>query len=113
MATNDIRGFEELLIDFCTDSRLVKNYALNDGDPLGYGWGYVADEATNNLPPPVIKRDGNGMYSVAKIEWPAGKRPRIEWRVGRIGTIGVADAGSPAIHIATSWRNIGGHRRMI
>lgn len=96
LVTNDMRGFEKYLIDFCTDSRPVKNYAPNDGNPLGYGWGYVALEATDkDLPPrPVIKRESADPYfrtfSVAKVAWPEGKKPLLEWRVGRIGTNGVA-----------------------
>lgn len=96
LATNDIRGFEKYLIDFCTDSRPQKNYAPNDGNPLGYGWGYVAYEAQDkDLPPrPLIKREtANALtrtFSIAKVAWPDDKKPRVEWRVGRVGTVGVA-----------------------
>ncbi len=109
LATNDMRGFEKYLVDFCTDSRPTKNYAPNDGNPLGYGWGYVAHEAQDkDIPPrPVIKREGKDVYSVAKVERPADQLLRIEWRIGRIGTFGVAgwQASEPyQYEIEEHWR---------
>lgn len=91
LATNDLPGFEKYLLEFCTDSRPVKNYQPNDGNPLGYGWGYVAHEAQDKeIPPrPVVQRAGrmanDRLYTIDKVAWPAGKTPRVEWRVGRIG----------------------------
>lgn len=88
LLTNDLRGFEKYLIDFCTDSRPRKDYAPNDGNPLGYGWGYVAHEARDEkIPPrPVIKRDPQAnawQYNVTTALENPGKL-LVEWRVGRI-----------------------------
>jgi hypothetical protein len=96
LATNDIQGFEKYLVDFCTDSRKEKNYQPNDGNPQGYGWGYVAHEAIDKeIPPrPVIERDAKNKavrrYLVTKQEFPADRKPTIEWRVARITAPGVA-----------------------
>ena len=89
LATNDIRGFEKYLLEFCTDSRPQKNYAPNDGNPLGYGWGYVAHESRDEKIParPVIRNEskpGLPKYSVAQAGSAPGKL-QVEWRVGRIG----------------------------
>ena len=51
LATNDFAGFRKYLVDFCTDSRPMKNYAPNDGDQRGYGWGYLAHEAKDDKIP--------------------------------------------------------------
>jgi CotH kinase protein len=40
LVTHDFAGFQKYIVDFCTDSRPIKNYAPNDGDQRGYGWGY-------------------------------------------------------------------------
>jgi hypothetical protein len=107
LATNDIKGFEKYLLEFCTDSRPTKNYAPNDGNPQGYGWGYVAHEAQDkDIPPkPAIKRAGSDAqfrtFEVEKRTWPDGKKLMVEWRVGRIG----AFAGEPAAYELTEhWR---------
>jgi hypothetical protein len=89
LATNDIQGFEKYLVEFCTDSRPQKNYAPNDGNPLGYGWGYVALEAHDEAIPekPTIDRESTtgkiGQYKVTSAA-PPGKF-QVEWRVGRVG----------------------------
>ena len=53
-ATNDFAVFRKYVVDFCTDSRPVKKYAPNDGDPRGYGWGYLAHEAKDDKIPATI-----------------------------------------------------------
>ena len=51
-------GFRKYLVEFCTDARPVKNYAPNDGDQRGYGWGYLAHEAKDDKIPaqPTVER---------------------------------------------------------
>ncbi|MGL4553900.1 MAG: CotH kinase family protein, partial [Gemmataceae bacterium] len=51
LATADFAGFRRYLVEFCTDARPVKNYAPNDGDARGYGWGYLAHEAKDDRIP--------------------------------------------------------------
>jgi hypothetical protein len=60
LATPDFAGFCKYVIDFCTDTRPVKNYRLNDGNPLGYGWGRVASDARDETIParPTIRYTG-------------------------------------------------------
>ncbi len=61
LATADFAGFRQYLTEFCTDSRPVKNYAINDGDQRGYGFGYLTVEARDGKIPerPVIQLTGS------------------------------------------------------
>lgn len=93
LATNDFAGFRKYLVDFCTDSRPVKNYAPNDGDPRGYGWGYLAGEAADDkIPrtPTATETPGAArQYRATAFASPAGRKPvALEWRVGRVGQLG-------------------------
>ncbi|QOV91744.1 CotH kinase family protein [Humisphaera borealis] len=93
LATNDFAGFGKYLIDFCTDSRPTKNYAPNDGDQRGYGWGYLAHEAKDDKIPATAKVEqlaGNArQFKATPFASPAGKTTAaLEWRVGRVGKIG-------------------------
>ena len=93
-ATNDFAGFRKYVVDFCTDSRPTKNYAPNDGDQRGYGWGYLAHEAKDDKIPatPKVERptaDGY-RFEASAFASPAGHKPAaLEWRVGRVGQRGL------------------------
>jgi len=60
LSTPDFAGFCKYIVEFCTDSRPVKNYAINDGDQRGYGFGYLSIEAHDEAAParPVIRLAG-------------------------------------------------------
>ena len=60
LATPDFAGFCQYLVDFCTDSRPEKNYAPNDGDQRGYGYGHLWWESRDEKIParPVIQKTG-------------------------------------------------------
>jgi hypothetical protein len=92
LAKGDFAGFRRLLVDFCTDSRPTKNYAPNDGDQRGYGWGYLAREARDDKIPATPKVDrlpGGWRFQASAFSSPAGNRPAaLEWRVGRFGRRG-------------------------
>ncbi|QEL17098.1 choice-of-anchor X domain-containing protein [Limnoglobus roseus] len=93
LATNDFAGFRKYLVDFCTDSRPIKNYAPNDGDHRGYGWGYLTHEAKDEKIPatPLVKQltDGKYRFEATAFSSPAGqKAAALEWRVGRVGQRG-------------------------
>lgn len=93
LTTNDFAGFRKYIVDFCTDSRPVKNYAPNDGDQRGYGWGYLAYETKDEKIPatPKVERLAGGQqrFKVSAFVSPAGHQPSaVEWRVGRIGQRG-------------------------
>ena len=93
LATNDFAGYQKYLIDFCTDSRPTKNYAPNDGDQRGYGWGYLQHEIKDDKIPatPTIARAADEMqrFKASAFASPAGAQPaKLEWRVGRIGQRG-------------------------
>jgi hypothetical protein len=93
LATNDFAGFEKYVVDFCTDSRPTKNYAPNDGDPRGYGWGYLAHETKDDKIPgrPTAERltGPTNRFKASDFASPVGAKPAaLEWRVGRIGRRG-------------------------
>ena len=98
LATADFAGFRRYLVDFCTDTRPVKNYAPNDGNPRGYGWGYLAHEAADpKIPatPTVTPRTGGGHgFGASAFASPAKLQPAaLEWRVGRVGRVGWYELG--------------------
>lgn len=91
--TADFAGFRKYLVDFCTDSRPVKNYQPNDGDQRGYGWGYLAHEAKDAKIPATatVTRPAADKYRFEASEFAstAGHKSKImEWRVGRVGQRG-------------------------
>lgn len=118
LATPDFAGFCKYLTDFATDSRPAKNYAINDGDQRGYGFGYLALEARDEAIPqrPVIrltgaepkvagdraKPTGPGpaggssatklLFNTSPFAAAAGSTNRfaaIQWRLGEISAPGV------------------------
>jgi hypothetical protein len=92
LATADFAGFQKYIVDFCTDSRPMKNYAPNDGDQRGYGWGYLAQEARDDKIParPMVERPGGKFrFEASEFSSPAGSKPAgLEWRVARVGKRG-------------------------
>ena len=92
LVSANFAGFRKYVVDFCTDSRPTKNYAPNDGDPRGYGWGYLAFEARDDKVParPAVERPGNKYrFEASAFASPAGHKPAtLEWRVGRVGQHG-------------------------
>jgi hypothetical protein len=93
LATADFAGFRKYIVDFCTDTRPVKNYAPNDGDARGYGWGYLAHEAKDDqIPttPTVLRPKAGGFRFEASAFTSRGghKAAALQWRVGRVGKRG-------------------------
>jgi hypothetical protein len=93
LPTNDFAGFCKYIVDFCTDSRPTKNYAPNDGDQRGYGWGYLAHETKDDKIPatPKVERAPGGQhrFKASAFASSAGNRPAaLEWRAGRVGQRG-------------------------
>ena len=60
LATPDFAGYSRYITDYGTDSRPTNNYAINDGDQRGYGFGYLSVEARDRRIPerPVIQLVG-------------------------------------------------------
>jgi CotH kinase protein len=103
LTTNDFAGFQKYIVDFCTDSRPTKNYAPNDGDQRGYGWGYLSFETKDDKIPttPTVERlsGGTQRFKVSAFVSPAGSKPAaLEWRVGKIGQRGWYE-------LVDHWRN--------
>jgi hypothetical protein len=93
LETADYAGFQRFLVDFCTDTRPKKNYAPNDGDQRGYGWGYLNHEAKDDKIPatPKVERlaDEGHQFEATEFASPAKHTlDALEWRVGRVGKRG-------------------------
>jgi hypothetical protein len=93
LETADFAGFQKYIVDFCTDSRPVKNYLPYDGDPRGHGWGFLAHEAKDDRIPatPTVKRQQAGGFrfeASAFTSAVAHQAAALEWRVGRVGRRG-------------------------
>jgi hypothetical protein len=115
LTTNDIAGFQRYLVEFCTDSRPQKNYLPNDGNPLGYGWGYVAHEARDDEIPawPTIKLISGASNQPRVLSVSAFRSAKghalsgVEWRVGRYCTAGVSGwerTKQHAYELSEHWR---------
>ena len=116
LATPDFAGFCKYILDFCTDTRPEKNFRPNDGDPSGYGYGYLAYEARDNAIPrtPKIRFAGGEGFDAGKLSFvasvfssPTGaEAASIQWRVGEISAPGVKgyEPGKPMKYeIETVW----------
>jgi hypothetical protein len=99
LVSPDFAGFAKYIVDFCTDTRPVKDYAVNDRNPVGHGWGYLSLEAAyKDIPErPKIRYVGPAGFPAGALGFEssayAGKTPfaAMQWRVGEIGT----PAGKP------------------
>ena len=99
LATPDFSGFCKYILDFCTDTRPRKNFRPNDGNPLGYGYSYLAHEAKDGKIPdrPEIRFTGPKNYPSAKLSFTASafsspesaKAASIQWRIAQISAPGL------------------------
>jgi hypothetical protein len=100
LATPDFAGFCKYIVEFCTDARPVKNYRPNDGNQLGYGYGYLAYESRDDKIPatPTVRFKGeknvfpvDGLnFAVNPFSSPAGaKFAALQWRVREISAPGI------------------------
>jgi Lamin Tail Domain/CotH kinase protein len=94
LASPDLAGFCRYIVEFCTDSRPTKNYAPNDGDQRGYGFGYLRHEAKDAAIPatPTVRYTGAPGFAVNQLAFEVTPftSPRtnslaaVQWRVGEI-----------------------------
>ena len=90
----DFPSFAKYVLDFCTDTRPKKDYAINDQKPLGYGWGYLSIEAADKDIPerPTIKYIGPATFPAGALGFESsaflgkGTFAAMQWRIGEIGT---------------------------
>lgn len=114
----DFAGFCKYIVDYCSDSRPIKNYAVNDGDQRGYGFGCLTVESRSRSAPerPVIKlleRKSNSMrFAISPFQAPAGITNTTfaaqQWRVAEIGAPGLVgyQPGTPRKYeIEELWRS--------
>lgn len=107
LASPDLSGFCRYIVEFCTDSRAVKNYAPNDGDQHGYGYGHLWHEAKDARIPrtPEVSGLGPAGFPAGRLEFavtafasPVTNRfAAVQWRVGEVRAPGRAGfvAGEP------------------
>ena len=98
LATPDLAGFCRYIVEFCTDSRPTKNYAPNDGDQRGYGFGYLQHEARDPAIPatPAVRYTGAPGFALHQLSFEVTPfaTPRtntfaaVQWRVGEISAPG-------------------------
>ena len=118
LVTPDLAGFCRYIVEFCTDSRPVKNYAPNDGDPRGYGFGFLQHEARDRAIPvtPSIRLhdaavrdpDPPSFAATPFVSPVTNQFAAIQWRVAEIRAPGrvAKDAGDelpPRYELKARW----------
>lgn len=116
LATPDFAGFTRYILEFCTDSRPTKGFRINDGNPKGYGFGYLASEAWEpDIPAtPRIRYSGAPGYPVDRLKFvlepysPTNSAPYAAWefRMAEIAAPGLVgfQAGDPwRYELETVW----------
>ncbi len=96
LASPDFAGFCKYIVDFCTDSRLIKNYRENDGNQVGYGYGFLWSESKDDSIPnrPTLRYAGGAGFPANQLEFAVSSfvSPKsvnfaaFQWRVAEIGT---------------------------
>jgi hypothetical protein len=89
----DFAGFCKYILEYCTDSRSAKNYRVNDGNQLGYGFGYLSMEARDDGIPdrPSIRGIEPRRFSVSPFASPESRKfAAVQWRVAWISAPGLA-----------------------
>ncbi len=99
LSTPDFFGFAKFIADYCTDARPKSAWRLNDGDPKGYGFGYLRDEAKDaDIPDrPAIAAIGPPQFPINDLRFrcspyvsPKGAASAAEqWRLGEISAPGI------------------------
>ena len=115
LATPDFAGFCKYIVDFCTDSRPNKNYAPNDGNQFGYGYGFLFNESRDAfIPPrPSLRYSGAPGYAADQLKFAISMAEAksqdavaVEWRVAEISAPGLAgfQPGTPCRYeIEKAW----------
>ncbi len=116
LATPDFFGFTKFITDYCTDTRPGSKWHHDDGDPRGYGFGYLRDEGTDPAAPqrPTISYGGAEGFPAKALRFKCSDfaSPRkaafaaLQWRLGEISAPGVPsyEAGQPRVYeIEGAW----------
>jgi hypothetical protein len=118
LATADFAGFCKYIVEFCTDSRPVKNYQPNDGDQRGYGYGFLWWESKDDKTParPTVRYTGSAafltnqlVFQISPFASPSTNTfAAVQWRLGQISGPGLAgySAGEPCRYeIQPHWKS--------
>jgi len=100
LASPDFAGYCRYMVEFCTDARPSKNYAPNDGDQRGYGFGFLQTESKDELIPtrPSVRFTGLSgfrtdqlIFQVAPFASPNSNAfAAVQWRIAQISAPGLA-----------------------
>jgi hypothetical protein len=100
LATPDFFGFVKFITDYCTDTRPDRKWSHDDGDPRGYGFEYLRNEAEDAAIPerPKIFASGTAGFPVNDLRFEcspfngphgADSFGAIQWRIGEIYAPGI------------------------
>ncbi|HEY2342366.1 MAG TPA: CotH kinase family protein [Chthoniobacteraceae bacterium] len=100
LATPDFFGFTKFIVDYCTDNISEAKWKRDSGNPTGYGYGYLRDEAKDSDVPnrPTITSVGDAGFAVNNLRFQcspfAGPRgaqgfAAMQWRIGEISAPGI------------------------
>ena len=110
LATPDFAGYRQYIVDYCTDSRPTNNYAINDGDQRGYGFGYLTVESRDRRIPerPVIQRAGEAHKEASFSLKIFGRGPEKKFSAStlyfQISDFQPAPAATNSAFAAVQWR---------
>lgn len=100
LASPDFAGFCRYIVEFCTDSRPTKNYAPNDGDQRGYGFGFLFTESKDEAAPirPTLRSAGPPGFPTDQLVFQttpfaspnSAAFAAMQWRVGQISAPGLS-----------------------
>ena len=101
LATPDFAGFCKFITDYSTDSRPQKNYLPNDGNALGYGFGFLWHESRDEAIParPTLRYVGAAGHPANLLAFEsspftdpqgAASFAAVQWRVGRLTAPGLS-----------------------
>lgn len=116
LATPDLAGFCAYLLQFCTDARPSHRYRVNDGNPLGYGFGYLAAEAQDDTVParPGVRSVGPDGFPANHLSFrvepyaETNARPfrAVEFRLAEIaGASGASAIRPPRYELEARWKS--------
>ncbi len=108
LATPDFFGFAKFITDYCSDTRPGSKWQHDDGDPRGYGFGYLRDEGKDADAPlrPMIMSNGSAGFPINDLlfQCSAYTSPKgadsfaaLQWRIGQIAAPAIPGyvAGQP------------------
>jgi hypothetical protein len=114
LSTPDFAGFVKFVTDFATPARPPeKPWSREDGDPRGYGYGFLEAEGKDEEAParPTIKYEGSPGHEVGDLRFQcsayAGKHPfaAMQWRTAALTPPNTPPRQPRAYEINATWQS--------